>query len=107
MHCAAKYSAYLSLKGNKSSGYDKFRVNVGRGVYNEIQKAFVFYFPTIFQWRCFSWTTRNSQNYTYFQKRETNRFNNIVKSVSLSFLKIGVILAIFSCFSKVYTEKNT
>ena len=38
MHCTAKYSAYFSPKINKSSGYDKFRVNVGRGVYNEIQK---------------------------------------------------------------------
>ena len=38
MHCTAKYSAYFSLKRYESSGYDKFRVNVGRGVYNEIQK---------------------------------------------------------------------
>ena len=44
MHCTAKYTAYFSLKRNKSSGYDKFRVNVGRGICNEIQKP-LFYIP--------------------------------------------------------------
>ena len=70
-------------------------------------KSLCFIFPTIFQWRCFSLTTKNSQNYTYFQKRQTNSLNNIVKSVGLPFLEIRVILAIFSCFSKIYTERNT
>ena len=37
-------TAYFSLKRNKSSGYDEFRANVGRSVYNEIQKSFLFYF---------------------------------------------------------------
>ena len=41
MHCTAKYSAYFSLKRNKSSGYNKFRVNVGRGICNEP----LFYIP--------------------------------------------------------------
>ena len=35
-------TAYFSLKRNKSLGYDEFRANVGRSVYNEIQKPFFY-----------------------------------------------------------------
>ena len=61
-------TAYFSLKRNKSLGYDEFRANVGRSVYNEIQKPFFYISQQSFNEDGFLWKLKIAKVTPIFKK---------------------------------------
>ena len=61
-------TAYFSLKRNKSLGYDEFRANVGKSVYNEMQKHFFYISQQSFNEDVFPWKLKIANVTPIFKK---------------------------------------